>query len=118
MANLTVFSGEVAFDVSSVLCFDMILSRTMADLAAGVSEVGRFLRALESSGLAVACRMAGVTTFDFLFREFFFQPFDAPEGRAFSGVCHEIEIFILVAVSTGFRPDIPYGLLVGCMTGR
>ncbi len=71
MTFLAVFLGQFTLDGGSILLKDMLGSRSMADLTAGILEVRGYLQADKASRFAVSRGVATITLLDFLL----LQPF-------------------------------------------
>lgn len=111
MAGGTVVNGKIADDEIRVAALlGMGASRTVTDLASGMTEFGRGLVAYEASRLAVAGGMAAVTAPQFLGREIRGHDPDTVIGFGLFRIGHEVFVLLVMAVRADRRTDIPVSL--------
>jgi hypothetical protein len=120
VTDLAIFFGQMTLYAGRTLVANMYFSRAVANLASGILEIGRLLKADKTAGLAVAGGVTGIALFDLFRCEVSLQPLYAGKGFCLFGIGDEALILFRMAGLAGIGADIDRrsGLGRRCWPGR
>lgn len=106
MTNLAIIHCHTSLYITRILCLNVKLARSVAYLTPCILKVRRLFETYKSARFAISGGMAKIASFDLLFGQALFHPFNALERLALLCIHRKAVIFLLMTVFADFGTNI------------